>query len=82
MSIIGCLLSPKCKKAGDVALCHEHCYAYLKLHGESGNGGLWGQAGIPVAYGRVLADAIPFQKDNPEAFQLITAYCRNVLQRA
>ncbi|MBC9786740.1 ATP-binding protein, partial [Heliobacterium chlorum] len=25
---------------------------------------------------------IPFQKDNPEAFQLITAYCRNVLQRA
>ncbi|WP_341479142.1 ATP-binding protein [Heliobacterium chlorum] len=81
MSAIECLLSTQCKKAGDVALCHGHCYAYLKLHGESGTGGLWGHTGIPVAYRQVTAHTLPFQSDNPEAFRMVTTYCRNVLHQ-
>ncbi|MZP28674.1 ATP-binding protein [Heliobacterium undosum] len=81
MIVIHCLLSSQCKKAGDVALCHAHCYAYLKLHGASGKGGLLGHTGIPVAYAKVTANRLPFKSDNPEAHQLVFAYCQNVLQR-
>ncbi|MTV50770.1 DNA replication protein [Heliobacillus mobilis] len=81
MTVRHCLLSSQCKKAGDVALCYGHCFAYLKLHGESGTGGLWRHTAIPVAYAQVTATNLPYAKDNPEAYAVVTEYCRNVLQQ-
>ncbi|MBC9785491.1 ATP-binding protein [Heliobacterium chlorum] len=74
-----CLLRHRCKKAGDTGRCNNTCYAFLKLHGESGQGGLWAVSGIPKAYQQSLLKTLPFRQDNPLAFEFVTQYCQDIV---
>ncbi|MBC9785847.1 ATP-binding protein [Heliobacterium chlorum] len=73
-----CLLAHQCKKAGEPERCDNHCYAFLKLHGENGEGGLWSVADIPKAYRQSKMHTLPFEKDNPLAFEFVARYCSNI----
>ncbi|MFT4413170.1 ATP-binding protein [Fredinandcohnia humi] len=75
-----CLLANRCKKAGQEEFCNPLCFAYRKFHGESGSRGIYGLAGIPSAYMKARADNLPFKKDNPEAYVIVTRYCSKILQ--
>ncbi|MTV47862.1 DNA replication protein [Heliobacillus mobilis] len=77
--MVKCLLRVKCKQAGNPALCGPLCYAFLKLQGESGSGGIWGLAGIPKAYTGVSARELPFEQENPVAYAAVQKYCVDVL---
>lgn len=74
-----CLLAYKCKKAGDVGQCNRLCFPFTKLQGETGTGGLWGLAEIPATYGFLMAGELPFKEANPAAFEIISRYCKHVL---
>ncbi|MCW2278754.1 ATP-binding protein [Heliophilum fasciatum] len=74
-----CLLKSKCKQAGNLAFCGPLCYAFLKLQGETGRGGIWGLAGIPKTYAGVTAARLPFEQDNPVACTAVQKYCADVL---
>lgn len=75
-----CLLAFKCKKAGDPDFCHSLCYPFLKLHGESGSGGILGLAEIPSDYSRTLLSSLPIREDNPKAFAIVSAYVGNIVE--
>ncbi|QGG47664.1 ATP-binding protein [Heliorestis convoluta] len=76
-----CLLALRCKKRGHRDHCHSLCYPYLRLHGEKGTGGVRGLAQIPKSYEQVMAHNLPYEKDNPEAHAIVTAYCQEVLEK-
>ncbi|MFS0841185.1 DNA replication protein [Paenibacillus sp. 1P03SA] len=73
-----CMLAKHCKKAGDPEFCTPLCFPYLKMHGDSGSGGLQGLANLPSAYARQDVASLPFKTDNPEAFAVVSAYCSNI----
>lgn len=75
-----CMLASRCKKAGDPDHCNALCYPYLKMHGESGRGGILGLADVPSDYSRQLASSLPFKTENPEAFAVVSAYCKNITE--
>ncbi|MCW2279121.1 ATP-binding protein [Heliophilum fasciatum] len=78
MSVNYCLLSMRCKRKSEPDYCTSQCYAYLKLHGESGTGGVWGLANVPHAYAQVTVHNLPIQPSNPDAYLVIREYCRHV----
>jgi DNA replication protein DnaC len=49
------------------------------MHGESGKGGILGLAGVPRDYSRQMASSLPFKNENPEAFAVVSAYCKHVI---
>ncbi|WP_244491468.1 ATP-binding protein [Paenibacillus jamilae] len=50
------------------------------MHGESGKGGILGLADVPSDYSRQLASSLPFKAENPEAFAIVEAYCKNIIE--
>jgi DNA replication protein DnaC len=75
-----CNLASFCKVAGDERYCGQHCFAYTRMHGEKGNGGLVGVSNIPKKYLNSFIENLPFAKENPEAFEDITRYAKNVVK--
>lgn len=75
-----CLLASRCKKAGQAEFCNSLCFPYCKLHGQSGDGGVWSMAGIPKAYAHCTLGNIPFSADNPQAARAMRIYCADILQ--
>jgi DNA replication protein DnaC len=75
-----CLLAFKCKRAGDPEHCSALCYPFLKLHGESGKGGILGLAEIPSNYAGTKVSSLPFKSENPAAFKIIAAYCSQIVE--
>lgn len=75
-----CNLAPFCKVAGDSRHCGQHCFAYTRMHGEKGNGGLVGVSNIPKKYQRSFIENLPFENENPEAYEDITRYSRNIIK--
>lgn len=73
-----CMLKGKCKRVGTDD-CHVRCYAYLKLHGESGTGGILGLANVPSKFATLTIDDLPFAKENPNAAAIVTRYCSSIL---
>lgn len=75
-----CLLATKCKRAGDPNTCNELCFPFIRLHGESGGGGLLGVAHVPKAYRRSTVANLPFEQDNPKAFGMVCSYCNQIVK--
>ncbi|BAF60347.1 DNA replication protein [Pelotomaculum thermopropionicum SI] len=73
-----CLLAHKCKKAGNPEHCNILCFPFKKIQGQTGTGGLWGLADVPKTIAHVRADRLPFAKENPAAYKVITGYCSDV----
>jgi len=73
-----CLLSSKCKKAG-TPQCGELCFPYIKLHGEKGNGGALGLAGIPKLFANKLMKDLPIEESNPRAFRKLNLYISDLV---
>lgn len=76
-----CLMSSVCKKAGDPKQCNDLCFPYIRMHGETGKGGLVGSAGIPKTYRTCLPSNLPFKEDNTKAYSFIKAYCEDVINQ-
>jgi DNA replication protein DnaC len=74
-----CKLAGKCKQAGNEVVCNNLCFAFRKLHGAEGNGGIYGLADIPKTYQGVSASTLPFEKENPLAYKVIQKYTENVV---
>src|SRR5690606_28213841 len=65
---------------GDPQQCTKLCYAFRKTHGESEVGGVHGLSDIPKKYRDARVKNIPFAKQNPEAFAVVTNYIENIVQ--
>lgn len=76
-----CLLASKCKKAGDPLQCNNLCYPYIRLHGETGSGGVLGAAQIPKSYRTILLADLPFKEDNPKAYKMIKFYIDDIIEQ-
>lgn len=76
-----CLLAKYCSKAGNPMFCNHYCYPYTRLHGEDGDGGLIAVANIPLTYRACTIDNLPFEKDNPKAYNLIRRYGQKVVKQ-
>jgi DNA replication protein DnaC len=74
-----CPLARKCKRAGQELYCNDLCFPYVRMLGESGNGGVMGVASIPKAYSNSRADNLPFKDDNPTAYKTVLIYCKDVV---
>jgi DNA replication protein DnaC len=75
-----CKLAYKCKQAGNETFCNNHCFAYKKLHGESGNGGVYRLADIPKKYQDSTIYNLPFKDENPLAYKVLKTYGDNIIQ--
>lgn len=76
-----CLLAGKCKKAGDPHQCNNMCYPYIRLHGETGKGGILGASGLPKAYRKSLLSNLPFKDDNPKAFRVLNVFIKDIVNQ-
>ena len=76
-----CLLASKCKKAGDHSKCNDLCFPFVRLHGETGNGGVLGAAQVPKVFRSILLKDLPFQTDNPKAFKTIKFYVSDIVNQ-
>jgi DNA replication protein DnaC len=73
-----CLMAPVCKFAGKLTHCHDLCFPFRKAHGESGETGIVGLAGIPKKYKTATKHNLPIKEDNPEVYQAIIGICENI----
>jgi DNA replication protein DnaC len=73
-----CLMAPVCKFAGKPSHCHELCFPYRKAHGESGETGIVGLAGVPKKYKTATKANLPIKVDNPEIYEAIIGICENI----
>lgn len=74
-------LSDECSYDKQERTCDFSCFACTFFHGleQGGNGGLWATTGVPKKYRNSRVDRLPFEQDNPKAYQAITKYCQNIL---
>lgn len=73
-----CLMSPVCKFAGKPSHCHDLCFPFRKAHGESGESGVVGLAGVPKKYKTATKHNLPIKNDNPEVYEAIIHICENI----
>jgi DNA replication protein DnaC len=73
-----CLMAPVCKFAGKGSHCHDLCFPFRKAHGESGESGIVGLAGVPKKYKTATKANLPIKEDNPEIYEAIIAICNNI----
>lgn len=76
-----CLLAPYCSQAGNSEYCHQLCYPFTRLHGETGNGGLIAVANIPPKYRTSTLQNLPFKNDNPQAYAIVTTYGKKIIEK-
>lgn len=76
-----CALASKCKRAGKEQYCNNLCFPYVRMYGESGNGGVVGVASIPKAYRTSRAANLPFQGANPGAYKFIRLFAKDVVEK-
>jgi DNA replication protein DnaC len=76
-----CLLAPYCSKAGNERFCNRLCFANTRMHGENGDGGLIAVANIPTKYRTSTIQNLPFEKENPKAFQIVRIYGKDVVNK-
>lgn len=76
-----CAVASKCKRAGQAQYCNNLCFPYVRLYGESGNGGVLGVASVPKAYRTSRAANLPFEKTNPEAYKFVRLFCKAVVAK-
>lgn len=73
-----CLMAPICKFAGKSSHCHDLCFPFRKAHGESGESGVVGLAGVPKKYKTSSKENLPIKRDNPEIYEAVIAICENI----
>jgi DNA replication protein DnaC len=73
-----CLLADQCKFAGKSSHCHDLCFPFRKAHGESGDSGVVGLAGVPKKYKTATKNNLPIKEDNPEVYEAIVGICENI----
>lgn len=73
-----CLMAPVCKHAGKTSHCHDLCFPFRKAHGESGESGVVGLAGVPKKYKTANVTNLPIKEDNPEIYEAIIGMCENI----
>jgi DNA replication protein DnaC len=73
-----CLLADQCKFAGKSSHCHDLCFPFRKAHGESGETGIVGLAGVPKKYKTATKNNLPIKEDNPEVYEAIVGICENI----
>ncbi|SHE65811.1 DNA replication protein DnaC [Seinonella peptonophila] len=76
-----CLLSPACELAGVFGKCNKICPFYIYMHGQSGKGGMVGNANIPADYSRMTIKNNPIRETQPEVYQQIDKYFEIAQQR-
>lgn len=75
-----CLLAVTCQHAGDPTRCHDLCWPWRKLYGQSGSGGLYGETGIDAEYRYVTSATLPFAEQNPKVYRFVRRFCENVAE--
>lgn len=73
-----CIMSSVCQFAGKTSHCHDLCFPYRKAHGESGDSGIVGLAGVPKKYKTANVTNLPIKNDNPEVYEAIISICENI----
>lgn len=78
---INCNLRHICKLANDPDRCVPICPHYIILHGESGQGGRVGAAGIPKDYRKVTLATSPVREKQPKIYRDLKLYLEKSLPR-
>lgn len=73
-----CIMAPVCKFAGKVSHCHDLCFPFRKAHGESGERGIVGLAGVPKKYKTCNVTNLPIREANPDVYEAVVAICENI----
>lgn len=73
-----CIMSSVCQFAGKESHCHNLCFPFRKAHGEDGDSGIIGLAGVPKKYKTANITNLPIKNDNPEVYEAIVAICENI----
>lgn len=60
--------------------CDGTCYPNVLAHGLSGTGGFVASSKIPKKYKNSYLVDLPIKKDNPQAYAVINAYVKDILQ--
>lgn len=74
-------LSPECSYNKTERTCDFSCFACTFFHGlqDGGKGGLWATTGVPNKYKHIRMTDLPFETDNPKAYQALQKYADNIL---
>lgn len=75
-------LSEDCSYDQKERTCDYTCFACTFFHGltSGGNGGLWATTGVPRRYKHVRVADLPFEQDNPKAYETLQQYTNNILR--
>lgn len=75
-----CVMADVCRFAGKKSHCHDLCYPFRKAHGESGDNGIVGLAGVPKKYKTATMKNLPIEKENPDIYEAVKGICENIEQ--
>jgi DNA replication protein DnaC len=73
-----CVLSERCKYAGNEHFCNQKCYPFVVMHGLNGDGGFWKSTGVPKRYRNSFLKTLPIEEQNPEAYKFIKRYIEKI----
>lgn len=75
-------LSEECSYDQPVRTCDYTCFACTFFHGleSGGSGGLWATTGVPTKYRHNRISTMPFENDNPKAYNALKKYAENILE--
>ena len=73
-----CIMAPVCQFAGKSSHCHDLCFPFRKAHGESGDSGIIGLAGVPKKYKTSNVTNLPIKDDNPDVYEVVLDICENI----
>lgn len=74
-----CKFKKKCSKI-NTDQCNRECFPYIVLHGIEGNSGYWGSTRVPKKYENCFIETLPIREENPNAFNVIEKYSKDVLR--
>jgi DNA replication protein DnaC len=74
-----CVLSSKCKLAGNEMYCNFTCFPHTLMHGLNSESGLWKSTRVPKRYRNSFLRNLPIKEQNPEAYAFVKRYITKII---